>query len=87
MKCNLCKNEMTNEWGKHKDCGGDCLSCMAESGDSECMEYLGVILMNELYDEIHELIDRKLSVLSDDCENNVRQRMSDEFRFWKRHRA
>lgn len=33
MKCKICSNEMTEHEGPRKDCGGDCMSCMARSGD------------------------------------------------------
>lgn len=32
MKCQTCKREMTEA----EDCGGDCVFCMAEAGDTDC---------------------------------------------------
>ena len=35
-KCNICKNEMTEA----ENCGGDCVYCMAEAGDPDCLKAL-----------------------------------------------
>jgi hypothetical protein len=32
--CNICKTPF--DTGLHADCGGDCLMCMAEAGDTDC---------------------------------------------------
>jgi len=37
--CSICKKPFDNS--QHKDCGGDCLTCMAEVGeDSDCIKAL-----------------------------------------------
>lgn len=41
MKCNYCKRELDVEGViESQDCGGDCLSCMARFGDTDCEEAL-----------------------------------------------
>lgn len=47
--CNLCKVPL-NQPGKPetKDCGGDCLQCMAEAGDPECKKAMGKIRVDGL---------------------------------------
>jgi hypothetical protein len=37
MNCHICKREL-DQPGKPdtKDCGGDCLRCMAHCGDTDC---------------------------------------------------
>lgn len=44
--CQTCKRELNTEDPSTKDCGGDCLKCMAEAGDPACIE-----AMNELVPE------------------------------------
>ena len=41
MRCKLCKTEL-NQPGKPetRDCGGDCLACMASFGDKDCIAEL-----------------------------------------------
>lgn len=39
MKCLICKREMLAGTDS-EDCGGDCLRCMAESGDPDCASKL-----------------------------------------------
>jgi hypothetical protein len=40
MKCGICGVELTQEdvRAPTMDCGGDCLRCMADSGDPDCIE-------------------------------------------------
>ncbi len=35
--CSVCGNPMTADSSLRHDCGGDCLMCMAEAGDPECV--------------------------------------------------
>lgn len=36
--CWVCSTPMTDEPGKaNTDCGGDCMSCMADAGDPDCL--------------------------------------------------
>lgn len=38
MKCSICKRELDVEGDPSTaDCGGDCLRCMAEAGDPDCI--------------------------------------------------
>lgn len=39
MKCAICKIELTpsDVQAPTQDCGGDCLRCMAECNDPDCM--------------------------------------------------
>lgn len=40
-KCLTCKRVLNNvEDSKSRDCGGDCLQCMADCGDPDCIEEL-----------------------------------------------
>lgn len=34
--CHICGSPMTEDESLHQDCGGDCLTCMAEIGDIDC---------------------------------------------------
>lgn len=36
--CHICGAPMTESESLHQNCGGDCLTCMAEAGDLDCME-------------------------------------------------
>lgn len=37
--CNLCGVELSADTESlHYDCGGDCLTCMAQAGDPDCVE-------------------------------------------------
>lgn len=38
-QCRICNAVMTKEESLHMDCGDDCLLCMAESGDPDCLEH------------------------------------------------
>jgi hypothetical protein len=41
MKCGICGQELNVPFKPETlDCGGDCLSCMADSDDPECAETL-----------------------------------------------
>lgn len=47
-KCNICGVEMQDtEPSPTLDCGGDCLSCMAEAGDTDCIELMYLFLKEE----------------------------------------
>lgn len=48
MNCVICKRKL-NQRGKPdtRDCGGDCLRCMAESGDPDCEETMKEIKVEE----------------------------------------
>ena len=41
-------------------------------------------LVEQLWKEVHDLMDAKLEGVSDAVEELVRTKMTDEFRFWKR---
>lgn len=49
--CQTCKKPFDN--AHHRNCGGDCLTCMAEAGDPDCKKSLEE--MNDLTDD--ELTD------------------------------
>jgi hypothetical protein len=36
--CNICGRRMYESNVPSRDCGGDCLQCMAESGDPDCID-------------------------------------------------
>ena len=36
MRCLICKTPMT-EGGMREDCGGDCLRCMIDAGDTDAL--------------------------------------------------
>ncbi len=40
--CNICKAPL-GMTPMHEDCGGDCLSCMAAAGDTDCQVKLAFI--------------------------------------------
>lgn len=42
--CSICKREL-DVWDKldTRDCGGDCLKCMAEAGDPDCIAAMSLI--------------------------------------------
>jgi hypothetical protein len=47
MYCRICGRELDDPKDPTtKDCGGDCLRCMAESGDPDCIEEIGSINRN-----------------------------------------
>lgn len=47
-KCNICGVETQDtESSPTLDCGGDCLSCMAEAGDLDCIETMYRFLKEE----------------------------------------
>jgi len=38
IRCNICQRELDNpNDALSMDCGGDCLQCMADAGDPDCM--------------------------------------------------
>jgi len=41
-------------------------------------------LIDELYDQVHDLVDATLINENPEVENLVRIKMTEEFRFWKR---
>lgn len=45
-KCNICKRLM-DQGPDSTDCGGDCLRCMAECGDLDCMKIMHELEPNE----------------------------------------
>jgi len=48
MKCLLCKKDLNTGNIEDKDCGGDCLACMAREGDPDCIEEL-IMALEELH--------------------------------------
>jgi len=39
MHCHICNRELNNPTDpRSTDCGGDCLECMADAGDPDCIE-------------------------------------------------
>lgn len=38
----------------------------------------------EIWSKVHDLVDELTQGLSEDDEEDVRQKLTDEFRFWKR---
>lgn len=40
MQCHICKREMHDgpPYDDRVNCGGDCVRCMAECGDPDCIE-------------------------------------------------
>ena len=44
MICNTCKREMTES----TNCGGDCVFCMADAGDTDCVFQAYSLVKNEL---------------------------------------
>jgi hypothetical protein len=48
MRCNTCKRELDNPADpRSMDCGGDCLQCMADAGDPDCVEEIRKIEVAE----------------------------------------
>lgn len=48
-KCHICKRDLNVPGDPtSEDCGGDCLSCMAEAGDPDCIESMKKIRRQEL---------------------------------------
>jgi hypothetical protein len=45
-RCSICGRELNVPEGDvtSRDCGGDCLMCMAEAGDLDCFTALTVVL-------------------------------------------
>lgn len=43
-RCLICGAVMTSYPSVHRNCGGDCLSCMAEAGDPDCEDELASLL-------------------------------------------
>ena len=46
--CNTCNGEMNTGAVGDRDCGGDCLRCMADAGDPDCIEALFLDMMDRL---------------------------------------
>lgn len=85
-KCHICK-KLLNDPSSPKlsmDCGGDCLECMAVVGnDPECTAELIVELKNQVWSEVHRLLNAKLTKYKGEIEDRVREELNDEFRFWR----
>lgn len=44
MRCNICGHATnTNKNSLYLDCGGDCLLCMADAGDLDCIQSVAKI--------------------------------------------
>lgn len=41
-------------------------------------------LYNELWNKIHDLVDKELADCDDEKEEEIRQKLTETFRFWKR---
>lgn len=45
--CNICRRALNRDGDPlSRDCGGDCLACMAEAGDPECIASVAAIKPN-----------------------------------------
>jgi len=55
-QCSICKVELDNpENDFSQDCGGDCLLCMAEAGDQECIDAILKIIREKGRESFHFL--------------------------------
>lgn len=58
-RCRICGAVMTAHESLHQNCGGDCLLCMAEAGDGDCMEAafrlqkVEIARLSAIVDEVH----------------------------------
>jgi hypothetical protein len=59
--CNICKTPFDE--GLHQDCGGDCLLCMAEAGDTDCA-LTAVVHLKAQRDALRALVDEALKEYS-----------------------
>ena len=56
MKCNICGRALDNpDDPASKDCGGDCVVCMAEAGDPECVVAMDVVYLFELAERLRHI--------------------------------
>jgi len=78
--CNICKVQL-NQPGliETTDCGGDCLLCMVNAGDPGCEH----VLYTGISRQVRELVDKLLAGVHDPANEEIRQRLNEEFRFWR----
>ena len=58
-RCHICGAVMTDHESLRQNCGGDCLMCMAEAGDGDCVEAAfrlqkaEIARLSAVVDEVH----------------------------------
>lgn len=57
-ECHICGAQLEDdEESLHYNCGGDCLWCMARSGDPECQARVQGMFMRDCIDQMNAAVD------------------------------
>ncbi len=57
MNCKICKAELSDdEESLHHNCGGDCLWCMAKSGDPDCQGRVVSFMINDCISQMQTTV-------------------------------
>jgi len=67
-KCKVCSGEMNTGAVGDRDCGGDCLQCLADCGDLDCKESLVL----DSIDRISRVVRKMLEEVNNEWGENER---------------
>ena len=79
--CHICNVllDTSDADNERRDCGGDCLRCMAESGDPDCALHWAQMLVKRL-ERINDIVFADSIILGSNQYFEIRQLATEHFR-------
>lgn len=80
--CISCGKALNDLQDIHYD--GECVLCASSHGNNEAIGDLSYDTKEAIYSAVHDLVDKMTSQLPLSVDENVRQQLTEQFRFWRR---